>query len=69
MLIAPATNDALAVAAENIGKLLCRKNIYFVPFGQDDPHRKPTSMIADFTQIPQAMAAAMEGKQLQPILV
>lgn len=69
VLIAPATNDALAVAAENIGKLLVRKNIYFVPFGQDDPHRKPTSMIADFTQIPQAMAAAMEGKQLQPILV
>ena len=69
VLIAPATNDALAGAAENIGKLLCRKNIYFVPFGQDDPARKPTSMVADFSLIPQAMEAAMAGKQLQPLLL
>ena len=64
-----ATNDALAASAENIGKLLTRKNIYFVPFRQDDPAGKPTSMIADFTQIPEAVDAAMQGKQLQPVLL
>lgn len=69
VLIAPATNDALAGAAENIGKLLARRNYYFVPFGQDDPVKKPTSVIADFAQIPQAMEAAMAGKQLQPVLL
>ena len=69
LLIAPATNDALAASAENIGKLLARKNIYFVPFRQDDPAGKPTSMIADFTQIPEAADAAMQGKQLQPVLL
>ena len=69
LLIAPATNDALAASAENIGKLLARKNIYFVPFRQDDPAGKPTSMIADFTQIPEAADAAMQEKQLQPVLL
>lgn len=69
VLIAPATNDALAGAAENIAKLLARKNIYFVPFGQDDPVGKPTSMVADFSRIPQAMDAALQGKQLQPVLL
>ena len=69
VVLAVSTNDALAVAAENIGKLLARKNIYFVPFGQDDALKKPTSMISDFRQIPQAVEAAMEGRQLQPILL
>ena len=69
LLIAPSTNDALAGAAENIGKLLARKNIYFVPFGQDDPEKKPTSMVADFTKIPDALQAAFAGQQLQPILL
>jgi len=69
VLIAPATNDALAGAMENIGRLLCRKNYYFVPFGQDDPRKKPTSMVSDFTLIPKAMAAALAGNQLQPILL
>jgi dipicolinate synthase subunit B len=69
VLIAPATNDALAGALENIGKLMCRKNYFFVPFGQDDPIKKPTSMVADFTKIPQAMAEALCGQQLQPILL
>lgn len=68
VIIAVSTNDALAGAAENIGKLLCRKNLYFVPFGQDDPAGKPTSMVADFSQLPQTLAQAMEGKQIQPIL-
>lgn len=69
ILLAVSTNDALAGAAENIGKLLARKHYYFVPFGQDDPIKKPTSMVADFSQIPQALDFALAGQQLQPILV
>lgn len=69
ILVAVSTNDALAGAAENIGKLLARKHYYFVPFGQDDPVRKPTSMVADFRKIPEALSLALEGKQLQPILL
>ena len=69
ILIAVSTNDALCGAAENIGRLLARKHYYFVPFGQDDPRKKPTSMVADFTKIPDALTAAMEGRQLQPILI
>ncbi len=69
VIIAVSTNDALAGAAENIGRLLARKNYYFVPFGQDDPVQKPTSMVADFTRIPKCLEAALEGRQLQPILL
>ncbi|MBE6960775.1 MAG: dipicolinate synthase subunit B [Ruminococcaceae bacterium] len=69
VVLAVSTNDALAVAAENIGRLLARKHIYFVPFGQDDATKKPTSMISDFTKIPEAIEAAMAGQQLQPILL
>ena len=69
VLIAVSTNDALAGAAENIGKLLGRKNYFFVPFGQDDPARKPTSMVSDFTLLLPALEAALEGRQLQPILI
>ena len=68
ILVAVSTNDALAGAAENIGKLLSRKHYYFVPFGQDDAQKKPTSMVADFKKIPQTLDAALEGRQLQPIL-
>ena len=69
VLVAVSTNDALAGAAENIGKLLNRKNYYFVPFGQDDSLGKPTSMVADFSKIPAALEAALSGEQLQPILL
>ena len=69
VIIAVSTNDALGAAAENIGKLLARKHYYFVPFQQDDPVNKPTSMVADFSLIPDTVAAALEGKQLQPILL
>lgn len=69
VLIAVSTNDALSGAAENIGKLLNRKNIYFVPFGQDDPQSKPTSMVADFAQIPHTIEEALSGRQIQPILL
>ena len=69
VLVAVSTNDALAGAAENIGKLLARKHYYFVPFGQDDAQKKPTSMVAHFDMIPQALDAALAGCQLQPILL
>ncbi len=69
VLLAVSTNDALAGAAENIGRLLGRKNYYFVPFGQDDAQKKPTSMVANFTQLPAALDAALEGRQFQPILL
>ena len=69
VLFAVSTNDALAGAAENIGRLLARKHYYFVPFGQDDPINKPSSMVADFAKLPNAVSAALEGKQLQPIII
>lgn len=69
VLVAVSTNDALAGAAENIGKLLARKYYYFVPFGQDDALGKPTSMVADFTKIPQTLEAALEGRQVQPVIL
>ena len=69
VLIAVSTNDALAVAAENIGRLMARRNIFFVPFCQDDAINKPTSMVADFTKISEALEHAMISKQLQPILL
>ena len=69
VIVAVSTNDALAGAAENIGRLLGRKHYYFVPFGQDDPIKKPTSMVADFTKIPETLQAALEGRQIQPILL
>lgn len=69
VLVAISTNDGLAGAGENIGRLLARKHYYFVPFGQDDPLKKPTSLIADFARIPQAMEGAMAGQQIQPMLL
>ena len=69
VVIAVSTNDALAAAAENIGKLLAKKHYYFVPFGQDDATNKPTSMVADFTKIPLALEAALEGRQMQPVIL
>ena len=69
VIVAVSTNDGLAGAAENIGKLLARKHYYFVPFGQDDPAKKPTSLVADFSRIPCALNAALEGRQVQPILL
>ena len=69
IVIALSTNDGLAGAAENIGKLLARKHYYFVPFRQDDPAGKPTSLAADFTLLPQTLRLALEGKQIQHILL
>lgn len=69
LVIGVSTNDGLAASAENIGRLLVRKNVYFVPYGQDDPENKPTSLSLDYRLIVPTVIAALEGKQLQPILV
>ena len=69
VLIAVSTNDALAGAAENIGKLLNKKNYYFVPFGQDDPAEKPYSLVAHMELLPKTIEMALIGKQLQPIVM
>ena len=68
LVIAFSTNDGLSGSAENIGKLLNRKNVYFVPFGQDAPMKKPRSLQADFSLLSEAVEAALRGEQLQPIL-
>lgn len=69
LVIGISTNDGLAASAENIGRLLVRKNVYFVPFGQDDPENKPTSLSLDYRKIIPAVYAAYQGKQLQPLLI
>ena len=68
LLIALATNDALGANAKNLGALLNVKNVYFVPLGQDDPLKKPASLIFDAEVLLPALAAAACGKQLQPVL-
>lgn len=69
VVVAISTNDALSGSAENIGRLLNRRNYYFVPFRQDDPLNKPASMVADFTALPATVQAALEGRQLQPLIL
>ena len=68
LIIAFSTNDGLSGSAENIGKLLNRKNIYFVPFRQDDAEKKPRSLQAVFPLMEASIDAALKGQQLQPIL-
>jgi len=68
VVLAVSTNDALGNNAQNIGKLLNTKNIYFVPFSQDDPVKKPKSMVFLDSQVIPSMREALEGRQLQPIL-
>ncbi|MBJ6363432.1 dipicolinate synthase subunit B [Paenibacillus sp. GCM10012307] len=69
VVLAVSTNDGLGLNAANIAKLLAAKHIYFVPFGQDDPVRKPNSLVARMELIVEACEAALEGRQLQPMLV
>lgn len=69
LIIAPSTNDALGNAGKNIGALLNYKNIYFVPFGQDNYKSKPNSMVANFPLIRSTLEHALEGKQLQPVII
>ena len=64
-----ATNDAMAASGPNLLRLLNTKNVYLVPLRQDDPVKKPVSLVADFTLLPQAIALALEGKQLQPVFL
>ena len=68
LLISIATNDALGMNFKNIGYLLNSKNVYFVPFGQDDPVKKPNSMTADTGLIIPALLEALKGRQYQPVL-
>ena len=68
VVIALATNDALAASASNIGKLLNTKHIYFVPMRQDDPQKKPSSLVADFTSLWPTCEAALKGEQIQPVI-
>ena len=69
VVIGFSTNDALSGSAPAIAALLNRRNYYFVPFGQDDPQGKPRSMAADFSQIESAVDGALEGRQVQPLLL
>lgn len=69
VVVAVSTNDGLGIAARNIGDLLCRKNYYFVPFRQDDPAGKPNSLVAELSYLPQTVEQALEGQQLQPVLL
>ena len=69
LVLAVSTNDGLGAAARNIGELLCRKHVYLVPFRQDDPAGKPTSLVADFGLVTDTVRAALQGRQLQPVLL
>lgn len=69
VLLAIFTNDALGANGVNIMKLFNTKNIYFVPFGQDNPHKKPTSMTADLSKLTESIICALSGKQIQPAII
>ena len=69
LILAISPNDGLSGSAGSIAALLQRKNVYFVPFRQDDPHAKPCSLQARFDLLEDAVAAALEGRQLQPVLL
>ena len=68
VIIAVSTNNALSSNAENIGKLLNRKNYYFVPFKQDNPITKPRSIVADFDMLEKTIESALNNEQISPIL-
>lgn len=69
LVIAISTNDGLGLNAANLAKLLAAKNIYFVPFGQDSPENKPNSLVARMELIPETLSEALNGKQIQPLVV
>ncbi len=69
IILAVSSNDGLSAGAKNIGELLVRKNYYFVPFGQDNASAKPTSLVADFSRLPETVDAALRGRQIQPLLL
>ncbi|KAB7708099.1 dipicolinate synthase subunit B [Bacillus aerolatus] len=63
------TNDALGLNGLNIMRLMPVKNIYFIPFGQDDPIKKPNSMVARMASLQETIEAALNGKQVQPVII
>lgn len=67
LVIGVSTNDALAAASKNIGLLMNCKNVYFIPMSQDDPVKKPNSMVVHFDKTPEAIGYALEKKQVQPM--
>ena len=69
VLLTMATNDALSGSAQNIGRLMNVKHLFFTPMAQDDCIQKPSSVVADFTRLRAAMDAALKGEQLQPVLL
>ncbi len=69
VLIAFASNDALSGNLKNIAVMLEKKNVYFVPLRQDDPEKKPSSLVCDWQKLPEAVKAATEGKQIHPLIV
>ncbi|MBQ4104817.1 MAG: dipicolinate synthase subunit B [Clostridia bacterium] len=69
VLLCVATNDGLGASAQNIGRLMNTKNIYFVPFGQDDPEKKPNSLVADFELISDSVNEAFNHHQIQPVIL
>ena len=69
LLLCIATNDGLGASAQNIGRLLNTKNVYFVPFGQDDPVSKPNSLVAKFELIPDCVKSALSKVQYQPVIM
>jgi len=68
VVLAIATNDALGATAKNIGLLHNTKNIYFVPYRQDDPHSKNNSLVCDFSRLKETVEFALKGEQIQPLL-
>lgn len=68
VVLAPATNDALGASCKNIGLLHNTKNVFFVPYRQDDPYSKNNSLVCDFSLIPKALESALKGVQLQPVI-
>ena len=69
LLIALASNDSMSANLANLSRLLLRKQVYFVPMRQDDPDRKPHSLVADFTYLSDCLAAAKCGRQLRPLFL
>ena len=69
IVLAPFTNDALSLNGENIMKLMSKKNFFFVPFGQDDPIKKPTSMTSNLKKLKSTIINALEYKQIQPVII
>ncbi|MBQ2378013.1 MAG: dipicolinate synthase subunit B [Clostridia bacterium] len=67
LVIALASNDALSANLKNVGALLQKKQVYFVPMVQDDPEKKPHSLVADFSLVPETLEMALSGRQIQKI--